>query len=278
MDRIKATLGRWLGLGALLLLSVGGALTVRAESVVTLCTPAELLARIDEARDLGSGGDGIVIFDCDGTIVLTNTIVLTFSSQTFGTNEAYGLIPQTITTNDAPFTNIITLDGTGRFITLSGTTSTNATNGIRLFLVDSGVVLALTNLTLINGQSTNGGAIYVRTNGMLLASGCVFSNNLAVTSHGVDGASAPADTVNGPAKDGRSGTSSTTAAGGAIYNLGFAEFVQCAFLTNGVVAGSGQTLATSSAFDSCTPMVSAKDTNEQTNRTRMYFRSSCRSR
>jgi len=232
MDRLTAIFGRWLGLCALLFLGDGGALTARAESVVTLCTQEELLSRIDEARDLS--GDGLVIFDCDGVILLTNTIVLPFSLIEIEDDGSGGSV-----TNETALLPTITLDGTGHFITLSGATSTNATNGVRLFLVDSGVTLALTNLTLINGQSTNGGAIYVRTNATLLASDCVFSNNLAVTSHGIDGTSASADTVNGSAKDGRSGTSSTTAAGGAIYNLGFAEFVQCTFLTNGVVGGSG---------------------------------------
>lgn len=234
MDRLTHIFGRWLGFGALLLLAQAGAFTAHSESIVTLCTQEELQARIDEARDLGSGGDGIVTFDCDGIIVLTNSILLT--------NSIYIEIDPDDGSEievDAGLINEITLDGTGRFITFSGLTATNATNGVRLFLVDSGVTLSLTNLNFINGQSTNGGAVYVRSNGVLLASGCVFSNNLAVTSHGVDGASASADTVNGSAKDGRNGTSSATAAGGAIYNLGSAEFVQCAFLTNGVVGGSG---------------------------------------
>src|SRR5882672_6545858 len=231
MDRLRATLGRWFGLGVLLLLNMGGALTACAASVVTLCTQEELLARIDEARDLASGGDGIVTFDCDGIIVLTNSIQLT--------NSIYIEIDPgdgSQTEVDAGLINEITLDGTGRFISISGLTTTNATNGVRLFLVDSGVTLAITNLALINGQSTNGGAVYVRSNGVLLASGCVFSNNLAVTSHGVDGANAPTGTANGAAKDGHNGTSAATAAGGAIWNLGFAEFDQCTFLTNGVVA------------------------------------------
>jgi hypothetical protein len=232
MDWLTHIFGRWLGFGALLLLAQAGVFTARAESIVTLCTQEELQARIDEARDLS--GDGLITFDCDGIIVLTNTIVLPFSLIEIET-DPYG----ESVTNETELLSTLTLDGTGRFITLSGLTATNATNGVRLFLVDSGVTLALTNLTLINGQSTNGGAIYVRSNGTLQVSSCVFSNNLAVTSHGVDGTSASADTVNGSAKDGRSGTSSTTAAGGAIYNLGFAELVQCTFLTNGVVGGSG---------------------------------------
>src|SRR6185369_2640046 len=116
-------------------------------------------------------------------IVLTNSILLT--------NSIYIEIDPDNGSEievDAGLINEITFDGTGRFITLSGLTATNATNGVRLFLVDSGVTLSLTNINLINGQSNNGGAVYVRSNGTLLASGCVFSNNLAVTSHGVDGA------------------------------------------------------------------------------------------
>lgn len=234
MDRMTDIFGRWIGLVALLLMVHAGALTARAESVVTLCTHEELQAMIDEARDLGLGGDGIVLFDCDGTIVLTNSILLT--------NSIYIEIDPDDGSEievDAGLINEITLDGTGRFITLSGPVATNATSGVRLFLVDSGVTLSLTNINLVNGQSTNGGAVYVRTNGVLLAAGCVFSNNVAITPDGLDGTSARTDTVDGTASDGRSATSSATAAGGAIYNLGFAEFVQCFFLTNGVVGGNG---------------------------------------
>jgi len=234
MDRLTEIPGRWISLGALLLLGVAGMFSVRAESVVTLCTQQELQARIDEARDLASGGDGIVTFDCDGTIVLTNSILLT-NSFYIGIDPYDG--SEIIV--DAGLSNDILLDGTGRFITLSGPLATNVTNGSRLFLVDSGVVLALANLTLINGQSTNGGAVYVRSDGALLASGCVFSNNIAVTANGLDGASARSSTVNGAASDGRGGGSAPTTSGGAICNLGFAEFVGCSFLTNGVVGGNG---------------------------------------
>ena len=141
-----------LGLSACLLAALVQPHALPAQSVVTECIQAELAAKIAAAR--ASSGDGIVTFDCDGVILLTNTIVLPFSLITIGTNGSGGSV-----TNETPLASELTLDGTGHFITISGPTVTNATNGVRLFLVDSGVTLAVTNINFVNGQSTNGGAI-----------------------------------------------------------------------------------------------------------------------
>jgi hypothetical protein len=232
MRRIPQSLARTIGIWAGLIATLSLPCTLLAQSVVTECTHAELATRIAEARDLA--GDGLVTFDCDGVIVLTNTIVLPFSLIEIET-DGYG---ESIT-NETELLSMLTLDGTGRFITISGPTVTNITNGVRLFLVDSGVTLAVTNINFANGLATNGAAIFVRTNGALLASGCAFSNNVAVTSDGLDGTNPRTNTVDGVAKDGGSGKSSGLAAGGAVYNLGFSQFVQCSFLTNAAISGNG---------------------------------------
>lgn len=102
------------------------------------------------------------------------------------------------------------------------------------------VELTVTNITFINGQSTNGAAFLINTNSKLFAVSCTFSNNIVNGSNGLAGASARTDTVNGKGGGGRSGAAAVASSGGgAIYNLGYAWFSHCAFLTNGVFAGNG---------------------------------------
>jgi hypothetical protein len=93
-------------------------------------------------------GGGTVIFNCDGTIILTNTI--TISEDTL-------------------------LDASGYTVTLSGN------NAVRIFTVAPGARLSLVNLTIANGfqASTNsvyGGAIY-NDGGIFAATYCTFSSN-----------------------------------------------------------------------------------------------------
>ena len=129
---------------------------LQAQSIVEICSQEELEAKIAEARSAEDFGDGLVLINCDGVLSLTNTITLNFDS---GTNDPI---------------NEITLDATGYGVTISGLSGTNATNAVRLFLVDSGVTLTLINIKLIDGKDTNGGAVYVRTNGALYATSCIF--------------------------------------------------------------------------------------------------------
>ena len=223
MSRLKHPVARWI---ALLVLFAGAALTTspaHAEAVVTDCTQEELEARILEARE--NDGDGVVTFDCDGIIHLTNTVFLRYSAETG--------------TNDLGWGNSITLDGTGRSITISGLAETDATNAVRLFLVDSGVSLIVTNINFFNGQATNGGAFYLGSNSSLVAVSCVFSNNIARGTNGLDGVSARTDTVVGSARNGASATSAAGVGGGAIHSLGIAWLDHCTFLTNAVIAGNG---------------------------------------
>ncbi|MBE0540978.1 MAG: hypothetical protein IH623_06305, partial [Verrucomicrobia bacterium] len=86
-----------------------------------------------------------VTFTCDGTITLTNTIVIT---------------------------NNRVLDGSGRQVTISG-------GGlVRVFEVPTNSMLTLVNLTIANGMSTNGGGVYI-AGGTVRATNCVFWNNQA---------------------------------------------------------------------------------------------------
>lgn len=218
MLRLKPSRPFWLVLFTLVTGLVGTRFAPAA-TTVTVTSHAELEAKILEARS--NGGDGIITFDSDGTVTLTNQIRLAHSS-----------------TSTNLTTNIIRLSAIGRSITIAGPTGTNFLNG-GLFLLDRGVELYVTNLMFINGRGTNGSAFYVSSNSALHAADCVFSNNVATGSNGVSGASARVDTVSGTARDGDGGKAGVSAGGGAIYNLGQVWLNGCTFLTNGVFGGNG---------------------------------------
>jgi hypothetical protein len=193
-------LPRWLGVLLLLLLAFSG----RAQ-IVTDCTEAGL----EEAL----AGGGSVTFDCDGTIVLTNTIVISFDT---------------------------VLDATGHLVTISTVTGTNTTNAVRLFEIEPGVSFEIINLRLADGRSTNGAAIF-NNGGLLTATSCVFSNNQALGFNGRDGANASNNDTDVNGSDGHNAGKGTSAAGGAVYNTGLASFSSCSFLTNAAGGGNGGT-------------------------------------
>src|SRR5687768_11645807 len=120
MCRVKSLFPGLLSVKMILLLAAAHAATVDP------CTEAALRSATREG--------GYIIFNCDGTIVLSNTIVITRS---------------------------VVLDATGRNVTLSGNGS------VRIFEVTPAVELTLLNLNIADGLApTNaiaeGGAILVR--------------------------------------------------------------------------------------------------------------------
>ena len=143
-------------------------------------------AELDAA--LTSGGD--VVIACNATINFTTTKV--------------------IATNT-------TLDGTGYFCTLSGS------NRVRLFSVNTGVVLTLRNLTLAFGAVTNTGA-FADGGAAVLNSGTTRLERCLLVSNRVYGAA---------------GTLASGAQGGAIHNKGGTVIAnECTFLTNACIGGS----------------------------------------
>ena len=98
-------------------------------------------------------------------------------------------------------------------MTLSGQ-STNGTNRVRLFTVNPGVTLTLSNVAVINGLSTNGGAIWNSGGGRVVLVNCFFSNNVAL---GPDGGKGPNGSGGGSGTggNGRTGTNGVHASGGA---------------------------------------------------------------
>jgi len=108
--------------------------TAHASGVVTNCNEAALRAAL--------AGGGRVAMACDGTIVLTNTIIITADT---------------------------VLDASGHSVSLSGN------NAVRIIQIASGISLTLSNLTLKLGRSTDGGAAIANWGGILRASDCVFA-------------------------------------------------------------------------------------------------------
>ena len=169
---------------------------------VTNCTSADLSTAL-------SGG-GLVTFNCDGTIYLTNTITIT---------------------NDTTF------DASGHAVIISGLSGTNATSAVRVLNLNTGVSFTLINLTIANGSSTNGGAIFINNGGNVTATNCVFSGNRAIGANGLAGANGKDHSDTGG--NGDHGGDGGPALGGAIYNLGAVSLTNCAFTGNAATGGNG---------------------------------------
>jgi general secretion pathway protein D len=111
-------------------------------------------------------------------------------------------------------------------------------NLTRLFTVQAGGSLTLSNLTLQSGRSTTGGAIYIDQGGSVTSYNCIFQGNTAAGVIGLSGTPGDASDPNygkpgGPALPGWPGL------GGAICNRGNLEVYSCQFLTNSALGGSG---------------------------------------
>ncbi|HLX71365.1 MAG TPA: hypothetical protein VKV04_17195, partial [Verrucomicrobiae bacterium] len=110
-----------------------------------------------------------------------------------------------------------------------------------LFIVSDGSSLSLSNMALINGVSTNGGAVYIFPGGTATFTNCLFSNNIAL---GVDGFS-PGGTNDTSSTNfvprGQKGGAGTAGLGGAIFNLGtnLLSVFNCTFATNSAFGGNG---------------------------------------
>ncbi len=189
MARLLLLIGVWLGLW----LAAGPLL---ADGTVTDLTQAAL----EEALAEG----GLVLFDEEGTISITNTIRIT---------------------------NDVTLDATGLSVILSGG------DLVRIFQVEPDVLLTVFGVTFSSGNSTNGGALYIKAGAAVELTDCIFRFNNAdgkTGSDGTDGSDQSGVGGNGSnAGHGRQGM------GGAIYNAGELTITTCLFLTNSATGGNG---------------------------------------
>jgi hypothetical protein len=194
--------------------AVSAGVTNRGDDVAFITTPVPMhvvvtnIAAQDVRFALETGGS--VVFACDGVVALSNQIEVA---------------------------NNLWIDGTGHSVTFSGS------NTSRMFSVLSGVGLALTNVTLADGRSTNGGAIY--NEGTVFAQNCRFVNNVAIGSAGANGTNGVAGTNSSnsqlvtPGTDAGGGNPGQSAAGGAIWSGGVLGLFQCRFDGNKVFGGSG---------------------------------------
>jgi len=145
-------------------------------------------------------GGGTVTFNCNGTIVLTNTITITTDTVLVGrTNQVL-----------------------------------SAGNHFRIFNVNTNVTLTLLNLTLSDGMTNIGGAIY--NQGTVMASNCTFGGNAAL---GNNGAAGPNGSNGSSGGNGGAGGSGTAGLGAAVYNLGTSFFDDCTFNLNTAAGGDG---------------------------------------
>jgi hypothetical protein len=124
-------------------------------------------------------------------------------------------------------TRNVLIDGFTNGVVFDGTSS------VRIFTVATNTTLILKNLQVINGSSTNGGAIY--NNGTLIISNCIISGNSATNISGTNGV---ANTSGGNGVNGGNGGSS---AGGAIYSRGPLSIFNSVLGTNSALGGSGGT-------------------------------------
>lgn len=118
----------------------------------------------------------------------------------------------------------------GYAVTISGG------NSIRLFNVTG--TLQLVGLTLANGSSQSGGALYVNAGATAIASNCTFTANTASGVTGANG-STGSNSSTGTGGRGGDGGSGTAGLGGAIYNAGTVGLLSCTLVTNGAVGGNG---------------------------------------
>jgi len=103
-------------------------------------------------------------------------------------------------------TNNVLIDGTTNGVVFDGSSL------LRIFTVATNVTLILKNLQILNGQSTNGGAIY--NEGVLIISNCIIAGNAATNLSGTNGM------TNSSGGNGGNGANGSSAAGGAIYSRG----------------------------------------------------------
>jgi len=159
-------------------------------TVVTNLNQAGLLAALTN--------NSPVTFITNGTIVLTNTLVIT---------------------------NNTTIDGEQNSVTLSGS------NAVRIFFVTNNAILTLLNLTVANGFSSNGAGIF-NAGGMVVLSNCFLSANLALGNVAKDGRNGSS------ASDGTAGGAGFTGMGGGIYNQGGVVALQRTTVFGNAASGS----------------------------------------
>src|SRR5262245_30707411 len=160
------------------------------------CANAAPLAACDEASlraAIAQGGE--IQFNCDGTIVLTSTLVIT---------------------------NDVTLDATGHTVTLSGG------GGVRVLKVAADASATLRHVTITQGRSSQGAGIF--NQGRLRLDRCVLTANQAIGQTGTNGLPGPS-----PGLSGGPGEMGGSATGAALHNTGLCTAEWTTFSSNDAV-------------------------------------------
>ena len=177
----------------------GVAAVVGQTHTITNCTEAALRAAVAEG--------GTVNFACDGTITLSNTILIATST---------------------------VLDGSGHQVIVSGG------NTVRVFHLVTNVSFTLFNLTVADGVSTNGGAV-CNDGGVLTLRGVWFHGNTA-PDYGGGALFNKGGTINATntvfsANEALVTTLGWDGRGGALFNLGGTVSLKNCVFTNNVARG-----------------------------------------
>src|SRR5687767_4495784 len=183
---------RSVGLAALALAL--GAGESGAEGVVTNCTSRDLIVALRNG--------GLVQLRCNGSIALTETLVIDRDT---------------------------VIDGTGQSVTL-----TAGTNTFRLMRVTPGTTVVLRHLTFSNGRATSGGALF-NDHGKVDLLNCSFQGNRAAGKIGRAGKNGEGDR----GEHGNDGTAGEAGLGGAIFNRGTLLADNCDFSSNSSTGGDG---------------------------------------
>ena len=187
--------------------------------LAALCLPqvvfcGGVVSNADETDLLAAmAGGGTVTFAVNGTIYLTNTIVVS---------------------------NNTVLDATGQTVAISGS------NAVQIFIVNSNTTLAITNVTMSDGYFegpiyySSGGGGAISNAGMLQLTDCTFTNNSAVVGPDSEflsdgGAIYNTGTLQLRAcafTNNSAASQYVSDAGGAIYNTGTLQMTNCVFCIN----------------------------------------------
>jgi hypothetical protein len=188
-------------------------LQVFPRGIVVTNSEADLRAAMAEG--------GTVIFACDGTITLNNTITNTLDT---------------------------VLDGSGHQVTISGG------GAVRVFCVNTSANFTVVNLTIANGQASSGAGI-LNAGGFVNATNCVFSGNSALASGSSGGAGGAiqnlggevylsacvfrSNQASGAVSNGVGGLSGGSGWGGALDNSGTLTADLCNFIANSATGAPG---------------------------------------
>lgn len=128
-----------------------------------------------------------------------------------------------------------TLDAQNNKVVLSGA------GAVGVLSVQNGVSLTLRNVTISDGRSASGAALY-NDGGTVTAIGCTFSNNVAQGSDGAHGRDGLDFTFVRPemsGSEGEAGAAGMEALGGAIFSRGTLQLFDTRFIGNRAIGGTG---------------------------------------